>query len=76
MINCFYDNNDNFTTMFVSANCTAGEYLYETNNKCLKCKQNEYQPEKWQPKCLKCPDKITGGDGHALESDCVGEYVL
>ena len=76
-INCFYGNTDSFTTMFVSANCTAGEYLDETSNKCIKCKQNYYQPEKWKTVCLKCPsDKITDGDGHANESDCVSEYVF
>ncbi|KAK2180165.1 hypothetical protein NP493_454g00003 [Ridgeia piscesae] len=54
------------------ANCTAGEYLDETSNTCIKCKQNYYQPEKWKTVCLKCPsDKITDGDGHANESDCV-----
>ena len=77
MINCLYDNNDSFTSMFVSANCTAGVYLDEPNNKCLKCEQNYFQPEKWQTKCLPCPsDTITDGVGHALESDCVSEYVL
>ncbi|XP_013380053.1 sushi, von Willebrand factor type A, EGF and pentraxin domain-containing protein 1-like [Lingula anatina] len=40
-------------------NCTAGYYIHSSNNSCVPCPLNSYQPDKWQTSCILCPDNKT-----------------
>ncbi|XP_033732292.1 uncharacterized protein LOC117321818 [Pecten maximus] len=42
------------------ANCTiAGEYRHPGENRCRPCPIGQYQDQRWQDKCEKCPDNYT-----------------
>jgi hypothetical protein len=53
-------------------NCSAGYYIKD--DKCLKCPVGEFQANKWQTNCTRCPpERSTPSDGSVAEVDC-SEY--
>jgi hypothetical protein len=64
-----------FYTFLISANCSAGTYRDKPKEKCIPCPNGEYQPDKWQLECKKCPHgNDTGGKtGSKAASDCTSK---
>ncbi|XP_076452127.1 uncharacterized protein LOC143287751 [Babylonia areolata] len=53
-------------------NCSAGYFLEESNNTCIACPENSYQPDKWATSCIACPpERLTEIVGATSKDQCL-----